>query len=110
MSELDRLPAAGVFAYAAACVEQQAAELAQSVDVSLVAVEAFTGGSALRKRLQRQIRRMMGEVSSPMVSAREQAAIAEVEREISRDFPFYFDEARLNELHQALGRLKLSAQ
>ena len=107
MSELDRLPAACVFAYAAACVERQAIELAQSIDVSLVAVEAFTGGGTLRKRLQRQIRRMTGEISSPAISAREQVAIAEVEREIARDFPFYFDDARLNELHQALGRLKL---
>lgn len=107
MSELEHLPATRVFAYAAACVEHQAAELAESIDVSMVAVEAFSGGSSLRKCLQRRVRRMMGELSQPAMSAAEQAAIAEVEREIAREFPFYLDERRLNEMHDALGMLRL---
>ena len=107
LGELDRLPARRVFAYATACIEQQARELAREIDVSLISVEAFGGGSALGKRLRRQLRRMLGDAELPAISDREQSAIAEVEREIVREFPFYFDEARLNEVHQAIGRLRL---
>ena len=107
MSELERLPARSVFAYAVGCLEHQAAELAVAIDVALVPVEAFAGGNALRKRLQREVRRMLGEWLRQKVSPDEQAAIAEVEREIARDFPFYFDEGRLSELHEALGMLRL---
>lgn len=99
-----------MFAYATACIEQQALELARAIDVSLISVEAFGGGSALGKRLRRQIRRMLGEAELPAISDREQLAIAEVEREIAREFPFYFDEARLNEVHERLGMLRLSWQ
>jgi hypothetical protein len=81
--------------------------LARSIDVALVPLEASTGGSSLRKRLERDIRRLSGETLPAAVSAAEQAAIAEIEREIARDFPFYFDEARLNKMHDALGMLRL---
>jgi hypothetical protein len=107
LSDLDRLPARQVFAYGVGCVEQHALELASAIDVSLISVEAYLGGGALRNRMQRRIRRMLGEATQPVLSADEQAAIAEVEREIARDFPFYMDEARLNEVHERLGRLKL---
>lgn len=105
--ELGRLPTRSVFAYAVACLEQQAVELAASIDVALVPVEAFTGGSALRKRLGRDIRRMLGESMQSVFSSDEQAAIAQVEREIVREFPFYLDEQRLNEVHAALGMMRL---
>jgi len=104
------LPARSVFVYAVACLEQQAGELARAIDVALVPVEASTGGSSLRKRFEREIRRMLGDSVLPTVSAAEQAAIAEVEREIARDFPFYFDESRLNKMHDALGMLRLSSR
>lgn len=103
-----QLPARSVFAYAVACLEHQAVELATAIDVALVPVEAFGGGCSLRKRLQREIRRMLGESLQPVVSPVEHEAIAEVEREIAREFPFYFDEPRLNTMHEALGRLRLS--
>lgn len=96
-----------MFEYAVAGVEQRAAELAESIDVALVGVEAFSGGSSLRKRMQQQVRRMLGESVQPAVSSAEQAAIAEVEREIAQEYPFYFDEARLSELHERYGRLRL---
>jgi hypothetical protein len=101
------LRARSVFAYAVACLEHQAVELAAAVDVALVSVEAFTGGSALRKRLGREIGRMLGESLHSMMSPDEQSAIAEVEREIARDFPFYLDEKRLDEVHEKLGMLRL---
>lgn len=106
MSELARLPASRVFAYAVACLEREAAELARSMDVALVPVEASTGGGSLRKRLEREIRRLSGETLPVVVSAAEQAAIAEIEREIQRDFPFYCNEERLNKMHDALGMLR----
>lgn len=107
MSELARLSARDVFVYAVACLEQRAAELAESIDVVLVPVEAMTGGNSLRKRFEREIRRMTGESLQPVASAAEEAAIAEVEREIAREFPFYFNEVRLSELHERYGRLRL---
>ena len=107
MSELERLPARGVFAYAVACLEHRAVELATSIDIALVPVEAFSGGSSLRKRLQRQVRRMLGESLPPVVSSIEQAALVEIEREIAREFPFYFDDARLSLMHERLGSLRL---
>ena len=104
---MGRLSARDVFGYAVACLEQQAAELAESIDVALVPVEAMTGGNSLRKRFEREIRRMAGESLRQVVSAAEQAVIAEVEHEIAREYPFYFDEARLRELHERYGRLRL---
>jgi hypothetical protein len=107
LSELARLSARDAFVYAVACLEQHATELAQSIDVALVPAEAMSGGNSLRKRFAREIRRMAGESLQPVVSTAEQAAIAEVEREIAREFPFYFDESRLGELHERYGRLRL---
>lgn len=104
---MDCLPARSVFAYAVACLEREAAELARSIDVALVPLEASAGGSSLRKRLERDIRRMSGGTLSVALSSVEQIAIAEVELEIAHDFPFYFDEARLNKMHDALGMLRL---
>jgi hypothetical protein len=101
------LPARCVFAYAVACLEHEAAELAAAIDLALVPVEAFSGGCAVRKRLQREIRRLSGQSLAPVVTAVEQAAIAEVEREIAREFPFYLEASRLNEMHDALGMLRL---
>lgn len=101
------LPAREVFVYAALCPEQRAAALAESVDVALVGVEAFSGGSSLRKRFEQRVRRMTGESVQPVVSTTEQAAIAEVEREIAQEYPFYFDNTRLAELHERYGRLRL---
>lgn len=107
MSELGDLPAREVFVYAVACLEHRAAELVESIDVELVGVEAFSGGCSLRKRFAREIRRMTGELFQPAVSSAEQAVIAEVECEIAREYPFYFNDARLSELHERYGRLRL---
>ena len=96
-----------MFAYAIACLEREGAELARAIDVALVPLDASAGGSSFRKRLERDIRRLSGEALPVAVSSADQAAIAEVEREIARDFPFYLDEARLNKIHDALGMLRL---
>lgn len=81
--------------------------MAESIDLALVPAEAFTGNSTLRKRLQRDICRMLGETLTPGVSLADHAAIADIEREIAREFPFYFDESRLNQMHERLGSLRL---
>ncbi|HET6882177.1 MAG TPA: hypothetical protein VFI31_18580 [Pirellulales bacterium] len=103
-----RLPARDAFAYATACLEQGALELTESIDVALISAEALAGGSSLRKRLLGDIRRMLGESLQLAVSLAEHAAIAEVEREIAREFPFYFDESRLSDLHERYGKLRLT--
>lgn len=103
------LPARVVFVYGVACVERRALELADSMDVALVSAEAISGGGTLRKSLRQRVRWMLGESSRPIASAAERAAIAEVEREIAREFPFYFDDARLSELHERYGRLRLQS-
>lgn len=82
--------------------------LAESMDVALVSAEALSGGNSMRKQLRSEIQRMFGESPRAAASAAECAAIAEVEREIAREYPFYFDDARLSELHERFGRLRLS--
>ena len=107
MSELDRLPAGAVFAYAAACLEHRALDLAAWVEVAFVAIEALYGGNTLRKRMERHVRDMLAADSPPTVSNTEQAAVAAIEREISQAFPFYLDDERLNAMHQRFGAMRL---
>ncbi|HEX7379658.1 MAG TPA: hypothetical protein VF278_21220 [Pirellulales bacterium] len=102
-----KLPAREVFVYGVACIERRALELADSMELALVSAEALSGGHSLRKYLRCEIGQMQGESPRPVASAAEQAAIAEVEREIAREYPFYFDDARLSELHERYGRLRL---
>jgi hypothetical protein len=90
--------------YGVVCIELRAEILAESVEMALVCAEALAGGGSLRKCVQREIQRMLGESSRPEATAAEQKAIADVEREIAREYPFYFDEERLSELHERYGR------
>lgn len=107
MSELASLPAREVFVYVVACIERRALELADSMELALVSAEAISGGGSIRKSLRQRVRWMLGESSRSVLAAAEQAAISEVEREIAGEFPFYFDDARLSELHERYGRLRL---
>lgn len=102
------LPAREVFVYGTACVEQRALEMSDVMELELVSAEALSGGATIRKSLRQRVRWMLGETPRPVSSAAEQAAIAEVEREIAGEYPFYFDDARLSDLHERYGRLRLA--
>ena len=79
----------------------------RAMQVALLPAEALAGRGVARRQLVREVRRMVGVTiaSGPSAAARE--AIAAVEREIAADFPFYRDERRLDEIHGALGLLRL---
>lgn len=109
MSELDRLTARRVLEYAGACLTREALVLARQMDLALLSAEALAGGARTFQRLQRQVRSMLGvTAATKAMDPQEQAAIAEVEREIASQFPFYRDPRRLNEVHDAVGILRLS--
>lgn len=106
MSEIERLTARQAIEYAAACLTREALLLAQQMDLAMLAAEVVAGGSRSFQHLQRQVRGMLG--ATAMASdPQEQAAVAEVEREIAAQFPFYGDPRRLNEVHDAVGLMRL---
>ncbi|HEX5442272.1 MAG TPA: hypothetical protein VFW87_00525 [Pirellulales bacterium] len=107
MSELDRLPARGVMQYGAACLAREALLIARQMDMAMLAAETLAGGSRTLQRLQRQARGMLGVSVAAPLNTEEQAAVAEVEREIAAQFPFYRDPQRLNEIHDAIGMMRL---
>lgn len=79
----------------------------RSMQVALLPAEALAGRGAARRQLAREVRRMLGVSIASGPSAAEREAIVEVEREIAVNFPFYRDERRLDEIHDALGLLRL---
>lgn len=79
----------------------------RAMQVALLPAEALAGRGVARRQLTREVRRMLGVTITSGPSAAERAAIAEVECEIAADFPFYRDERRLDEIHDALGMLRL---
>lgn len=108
MSELERLTARRVLEYAGACLTREAIVLARQMDFALLSAEALAGGGRTFQRLQRQVRGMLGVTSATVtVDPQEQAAIVEVEREIAAQFPFYRDARRLDEVHDAVGLMRL---
>lgn len=107
MSERDYLTARRVLEYAGACLTREAIVFARQMDLALVAAEALAGGGRAYQRVQRQVRGMLGATAATASDPQEQAAIAEVEREIAAQFPFYRDPRRLNEIHDAVGMLRL---
>lgn len=109
MSELDYLTARRVLVYAGACLTREAIVLARQMDLALISAEALAGGGRTFQRLQRQIRGMLGVTAAPTFDPQEQAAIAEVEREIAAQFPFYRDARRLDEVHDAIGLMRLKS-
>ena len=107
MSEIERLAARQTIEYAAACLTREALLLAQQMDLAMLSAEALAGGSRSFQQLQRQVRGMLGATVAAASDPHEQAAVAEVEREIAAQFPFYADPRRLNEIHDAIGLMRL---
>lgn len=112
---LDRLPASEVPAYAITAMEREAHETLRWMDLFLIPIEAWAGGrnrpvwQGLRDLALHQlgVTAAARDTRSPEVIEAERLAIAEVEAEIARDFPFYADEDRLDEVHDANGLLRL---
>jgi hypothetical protein len=96
-----------VVEYAAGCVEREALSLMRAMQLALLSAEVLAGRGVARRQLAREVRRMLGVTVANSPSAAERQAIAAVEREIAADFPFYADERRLDEIHDALGLLRL---
>lgn len=109
MSAIERLTARRVVEYAAECLTREALLLAQQMDLALLSGEVLAGGSRSFQYLQRQVRGMLGATNAAASDPKEQAAVAEVEREIAAQFPFYADPRRLNEVHDAVGLMRLKA-
>ncbi|HJT30854.1 MAG TPA: hypothetical protein VJ783_02225 [Pirellulales bacterium] len=107
MSEIERLTARQTIEYAAACLTREALLLAQQMDVAMLSAETLTGGNRSFQHLQRQVRGMFGATAAAKSNPQEQAAVADVEREIAAQFPFYGDHRRLNEVHDAIGLMRL---
>ncbi len=107
MSELDRLNAQRALEYAGACLTREAIVLARQMEMAMFSAETLAGGSRTFQRLQRQVRGMLGASVAAPLNTEEQAAVAEVEREIAAQFPFYRDPQRLNEIHDAIGLMRL---
>lgn len=107
MSEIERLTARQAIEYAAACLTREALLLVQQMDLAMLVSEAFAGGGRSFQHLQRQVRGMLPATAAAASDPQEQAAVAEVEREIAAQFPFYADPRRLNEIHDAIGLMRL---
>lgn len=108
MSELERLSPRRVLEYAGACLTRDALLLAREIDLAMLSAELLAGGGRTFQRLQRQVRGMLGVTAAATTfDPQEQTAIAEVEREIAAQFPFYRDPRRLKEIHDAIGLMRL---
>lgn len=100
--------------YAVSALEREAEDTLRSLDLFTLPVEAF--GSKTRpiaKRLHNRALWLLGNTTgtpddrSPEQIAAEEAAIAEVEAEMERDFTFCANPQRLDEIHAAAGTMAL---
>lgn len=105
MSDLGQLPAAKVFIYATACLEREALELSRQIELFLTPAEALGGQFELRKHLQDTVRRLLGAEEQASPDPRELEAIAEIERELAEQYPWYSDPERLNRIWRDYGKL-----
>jgi hypothetical protein len=99
------LPAAEALAYATACLEREALELARQMELFLLPAETFAGSRQIHERLQDGVRSMLGLRAHQAVDPREAAGVAEVERELTELYPWYSDPERLNRVWRSYGKL-----
>jgi hypothetical protein len=98
------MPASSVVSYAVACLERDAIELSKQMDLFLTPAEAFAGKDKIRRGLADSVRRMLGLAKRNAISPEEQAAVAEIEREIAEQFPWAANETSLNQVWRDHGR------
>ena len=67
--------------------------------------EAFGGRYEVRKHLQQTVRSLLGGHELADTDPRELEAIAEIERELAEQYPWYADPERLNRVWRDHGKL-----
>ena len=105
LTDLARLPASKAFVYATACLEREAIELSRQIELFLTPAEAFGGRYEVRKHLQQTVRSLLGGHELADTDPRELEAIAEIERELAEQYPWYADPERLNRVWRDHGKL-----
>jgi len=101
-SELDRLSATQHMRYAVACLEHEAQRLLREMRLFTLPLECYAGGSEIHDHLRDTAYRMLGlpreaKPGAPMTDEEQsniEAGIAEIERELAAQHPWYGDDLR----------------